>query len=65
MLIFSFHGKISRNSRDGEGNVGCPCFGCKKNTENILHHDECLGWPKNSVKQKIISIDCKILAREM
>ena len=43
MLIFSFHGKISRNSRGGEGNVGCPCFGCKKNTENILHHDECLG----------------------
>ena len=45
--------------------LGCVCFVCKKNTENILHHDECLDWPKNSVKQKIFLVDCKILATKM
>ena len=36
--------------------------GVKRIRINILHHDECLGWPKNLVKRKIFSVDYKISA---
>ena len=32
--------------------------------ENILHYEDCLEWPENSIKQKMISINLKILTLE-
>ena len=40
--------------------LGCICFDSKRNPENILHHEACLDWPENSVKWKMIFVDCKI-----
>ena len=39
--------------------LGCVFFGCKKNTENILHYDECSGWPENSIKRKSFPLTIK------
>ena len=39
--------------------LGCVFFECKKNTENILHYDECSGWPENSIKWKSFPLTIK------
>ena len=44
--------------------LGCICFYSKWNPKNILHHGACLGWPENSVKRKMISVDRKISSLE-
>ena len=40
--------------------LGCVCFSIKRNPKNILHHKVCLDWLGILVKQKMISVDCKI-----